>query len=371
MGWIIMLRLYPCGPWPYRHPGARRLRCPSTVPPSALKRLLLGLIFAPLLALLALAGWGWWWVGQPLALPAGTTAEQPLALSVAPGQHAKAVVRSLVNAGVDASPLAMAAWFRLSGKGGAIKAGEYEIQPGATPRSLLNQLVRGEQALRSVTFVEGWNIRQVLAALRASPDLTQDLEGLSAPQIAERIGVDAPALEGVFFPDTYRVPKKTPASSVLRQAAAAMNERLAQAWSQRSPDSALKTPQDALILASIIEKETGAAADRAMIGGVFNNRLRIGMRLQTDPTVIYGLGEAFNGNLRRVDLLTDTAYNTYTRAGLPPTPIAMPGWDSLLAAVRPAETRALYFVARGDGSSEFSESLDQHNGAVRRFQLQR
>jgi UPF0755 protein len=158
---------------------------------------------------------------------------------------------------------------------------------------------------------------------------------------------------------------------VLKQAAQAMEQRLAQAWEQRDPSTLLRSPDEALILASIIEKETGAEADRAMVGGVFNNRLRIGMRLQTDPTVIYGLGERFDGNLRKIDLQTDTPYNSYTRAGLPPTPISMPGWASLLAAVKPADTRALYFVARGDGSSQFSSTLDEHNAAVRKFQLQK
>lgn len=194
---------------------------------------------------------------------------------------------------------------------------------------------------------------------------------MTPEQIMAHLGLPGEHPEGRFFPDTYRVARNTPASAVLRQAAQAMERQLAQAWAQRHPDNPLKSPREALILASIIEKETGSGADRAMIAGVFANRLRIGMRLQTDPTIIYGLGASFDGNLRRIDLQTDGPYNTYTRAGLPPTPIALPGRASLMAAVQPASTRALYFVARGDGSSHFSETLSEHNDAVRRYILKR
>ncbi|AOW15560.1 aminodeoxychorismate lyase [Hydrogenophaga crassostreae] len=323
------------------------------------------------MALVALAAFGWWWVQQPLKGPAGVQIEAPLELAVPSGSSSRAVARAVADAGVAVSPMALYAWFRVSGRGTEIKAGFYEIQPGATPASLLDKLVRGEQALRSVTLLEGWNSRETFAAIRASKDLTQDLEGLSPEAIMALIGLPGRHPEGQFFPDTYRVVRNAPASSVLKQAAQAMQQRLAEAWAQKSPRSVLKSPEDALVLASIIEKETGAEVDRAMIGGVFNNRLRIGMRLQTDPTVIYGLGERFDGDLRRIDLQTDTPYNSYTRAGLPPTPISMPGWNSLLAAVQPAETQALYFVARGDGSSHFSGSLGEHNSAVRRYILNR
>lgn len=324
-----------------------------------------------MMVIVALAAFGWWWVQQPLKGAVSAGLETPLELTVVPGSSSRAVARAVAAAGVDVSPLALYAWFRASGRGADIKAGFYEIKPGSTPSSLLDQLVRGEQALRSVTLLEGWNSRETFAALRASKDLKQDLDGLNAEAIMALIGLPGRHPEGQFFPDTYRVVRNAPASSVLKQAAQAMQQRVAQAWAQRSARSVLKTPEEALILASIIEKETGAEVDRAMIGGVFNNRLRIGMRLQTDPTVIYGLGERFDGNLRRNDLLTDTPYNSYTRAGLPPTPISMPGWNSLLAAVQPAETPALYFVARGDGSSHFSGSLGEHNSAVRRYILNR
>lgn len=336
-----------------------------------MKRLISLLIVLPLMAVAGVAAVGWWWVQQPLPGVAGADIQAPLELAVVPGSSSRAVARAVAAAGVDVPPLALYAWFRASGRGADIKAGVYEIKPGATPISLLDQLVRGEQALRSVTLLEGWNSRETFAALRASKDLKPDLEGLSPEAIMALIGLPGRHPEGQFFPDTYRVVRNAPASSVLKQAAQAMQQRLAEAWGQRSARSVLKTPEEALILASIIEKETGTEADRALIGGVFNNRLRIGMRLQTDPAVIYGMGERFDGNLRRSDLLTDTPYNSYTRAGLPPTPISMPGWNSLLAAVQPADTPALYFVARGDGSSHFSGSLDEHNTAVRRYQLNR
>jgi UPF0755 protein len=333
------------------------------------KRLLFLLFWLPLLAIGLVAGAAWWWLHEPLLLPADASAQAPVELTVQPGSSARTVAQAVTSAGVDVPTVLLYAWFRASGKGRLIKAGVYEIKPGTTPRSLLDQLVRGEQALRSLTLVEGWNVREVLAAVRASPDLNQDLDGLGMADIMARIGYAGRHPEGRFFPDTYRMVKHATASSVLRQAAEAMDQRLAQAWAQRAPDSPLRSPEEALILASIVEKETGAEVDRSMVAGVFSNRLRIGMRLQTDPTVIYGLGERFDGNLRRVDLETDSPYNTYTRAGLPPTPIAMPGWNSLLAAVKPAATPAMYFVARGDGSSHFSRTLDEHNSAVRRYQI--
>ena len=329
-----------------------------------LKRLL---IVSLLLAMLA-AGATAWWLQRPL-VPTG--ASGPIELTVVPGAAPRRVAEALADAGAQTPAVLLFAWFRLSGQARDIKAGSYEFEPGTTPLSLLNKLVRGEQALRNVVLLEGWNIREVLQAVRSSPDLRQDLDGLSSAQIMKLIGLPGLHPEGRFFPDTYRVAKNAPASSVLRQAAQAMEQRLAQAWDQRSATTPLRSPEEALILASIVEKETGLESDRAQIAGVFSNRLRIGMRLQTDPTVIYGLGERFDGNLRRVDLQTDTPYNSYTRAGLPPTPIAMPGWNSLLAAVQPESTQAFYFVSRGDGSSQFSATLPEHNAAVRRFILQR
>jgi UPF0755 protein len=219
-----------------------------------------------------------------------------------------------------------------------------------------------------VTIVEGWNWRQVRQALAKAENLKPDSRALPDDALMAQLGRPGVAPEGRFYPDTYSYAKGSSDLAVLQRAMKAMDKHVQQAWALRQPDASLKSPEEALILASIVEKETGKGSDRQLISGVFNNRLRIGMRLQTDPTVIYGLGEAFDGNLRRVHLTSDTPWNTYTRAGLPPTPIAMPGKSALLAAVQPAKTPALYFVAKGDGSSHFSATLDEHNRAVNRYQ---
>ena len=301
-------------------------------------RLFLAAVFV---MVLGLGAGGYVWVNQPIQLPSASAD-----LSVEPGASARDVAAAVVEASVPVNPTLLYAWFRLSGQSRQIKAGSYELEQGISPRTLLRKLVNGEEALRSVTLVEGWTFRQVMEAL----------------------GLPGVAAEGRFFPDTYTYSKGSADLAVLKRAAHAMDKKLAWAWAQRAPQSPLKAPDEALVLASIVEKETGKGSDRPMVSSVFNNRLRIGMRLQTDPTVIYGLGEAFDGNLRKRDLLADTPWNTYTRAGLPPTPIAMPGKASLLAAVRPAESKALYFVARGDGTSAFSATLDEHNRAVNKYQ---
>lgn len=326
-------------------------------------RFLLRIFLLALLAAGAAAGAGWWWVHQPLALRAA-----PLDLSIEPGTLPKAVAQQVRDAGVNVDPDLLYAWFRLSGQGRQIKAGSYELEAGITPKRLLAKLARGEEALRAVTLVEGWNIRQVRAALARAEMLKPDTQGLSEEALMTRLERPGVHPEGRFFPDTYTYSKGSSDVAVLKRAMRAMDKRLAAAWSQRSPQAAVKTPEEALILASIIEKETGKAADRTLISAVFHNRLRVKMPLQTDPTVIYGMGEAFNGNLRKADLQADTPWNTYTRAGLPPTPIAMPGKASLLAAVQPAEGKYLYFVAKGDGTSHFSDSLDEHNRAVNKYQ---
>ena len=310
------------------------------------------------------------WLYRPLSL--NVTQGEVVDVTVPTGASARAVARELTRAGVETPEWWLHAWFRVSGSSRDIKAGSYEIAPGTTPLDMLQKLVNGEQAVRRITLVEGWNLRQVLEALQAGEHLRYDLPPAASPaDVARAVGLKAPHAEGRFFPDTYVYPKYATATSVLQQAAVAMEPRLQEAWAQRHADLPLRSPEDALILASIVEKETGLASDRAEISGVFINRLRIGMRLQTDPTVIYGLGELFDGRLRRRDLDTDTPYNTYTRAGLPPTPIALPGMASLIAAVQPAATQAMYFVARGDGSSQFSRTLDEHNAAVRRYILNR
>ena len=321
--------------------------------------------FLVLIALLVIGSGGaaFWWLHQPI-VPAG----EPLELAIEPGTTPRGVARDVVASGARVDARMLYAWFRLSGQDRAIKAGNYEILPGTTPRGLLQKLVRGEESLRAITLVEGWNWRQVRQALAREDQLKNELASLSDEALMAQLGRPGVHPEGRFFPDTYTFAKGSSDIALLRRAMHAMDKRLEAAWAQRAADSPLKSADEALILASIVEKETGKASDRAKIAGVFANRLRIGMLLQTDPTVIYGLGEKFDGNLRRRDLQTDTPWNTYTRAGLPPTPIAMPGKASLLAAVQPQATRALYFVARGDGTSQFSESLDEHNRAVNRYQ---
>ena len=289
-------------------------------------------------------------------------------LSIEPGTRPKEVAQAVRDAGAEVSPALLLWWFRLSGQSRLIKAGSYELETGITPRGLLAKLARGDQAQGAVSLIEGWNFRQFRAALAKEKDLRADSAGLSDEALMEKLGRPGIAPEGRFFPDTYTYGKGSSDLHLMERALRAMDRHLALAWNQRQEDTVLRSPEDALILASIVEKETGRGSDRPLISSVFHNRLRIGMPLQTDPTVIYGLGQAFDGNLRRADLRADTPWNTYTRNGLPPTPIAMPGKAALLAAVQPATSKALYFVARGDGSSQFSENLDDHNRAVNQFQ---
>ncbi len=308
-------------------------------------------------------GTGVWWINQALTLNAPV-----LDLSIEPGTTPRGVAQAAVEAGVQTSPLALYWWFRLSGQARQIKAGSYELEGVVTPRGLLAKLVRGDEALRAITLVEGWTFKQVRAALSKEELLRHDTKGLAPDLIMNSLGRPGLPAEGRFYPDTYTYTKGSSDLDVLKRALHAMDRHLQAVWQLRASDSPLKTPDDLLTLASIVEKETGRARDRAMVASVFSNRLRIGMPLQTDPTVIYGLGDQFDGNLRRRDLLADTPWNTYTRGGLPPTPIAMPGKAALLAAAQPAPSKALYFVARGDGSSQFSDSLDAHNRAVNKFQ---
>jgi UPF0755 protein len=320
------------------------------------------LVFCVATALMVAAAW--WWVRQPLALPAGVASVNVV---LPAGTSARDVAQALVSAGVGAPPSAFYWYFRVSGKSAGLKAGTYEIEQGDTPQKVLNKLFNGLQSLRSVTLVEGWNIRQLRAALAKAEFLKPDSQALSNEALMAKLGRPGAHPEGRFFPETYSYAKGSSDLVVLQAALRAMDKQLKAAWDARQTDTPLKSPEQALILASIIEKETGKPTDRPEIGGVFTNRLRIDMRLQTDPTVIYGLGEKFDGDIRKRDLQTDTPYNTYTRGGLPPTPIAMPGKASLLAAVQPAQTKALYFVARGDGSSQFSATLAEHNQAVNKY----
>ncbi len=328
-----------------------------------MRRLISRLFWLSLLAALLAGGAGVWWVLSPIPLKA------PLVdLSIEPGTRPKEVAQAVRDAGADVSPTLLLWWFRFSGQSRLIKAGSYELETGITPRALLSKLARGDQAQGAVSLIEGWTFRQFRAALAKEKDLRPDSAGLSDEALMEKLGRPGVPAEGRFFPDTYTYGKGSSDLHLMERALRAMDRHLAQAWAQRAADTVLHSPEDALTLASIVEKETGRGSDRPLISAVFHNRLRIGMPLQTDPTVIYGLGAAFDGNLRRADLRADTPWNTYTRTGLPPTPIAMPGKAALLAAVQPASSKALYFVARGDGSSHFSENLDDHNRAVNKFQ---
>jgi UPF0755 protein len=303
------------------------------------------------------------WLNRPLAL-AGETAEY----SVEPGKTSREIADGWVRAGVQTSPFLLYQWFRWSGRARQIRAGSYEISAGTTPIRLLDKMVRGDETLATVRFTEGWTFRQIRAELARAEGLKPTIAAMSDADVMTALGAAGISPEGRFHPDTYTYSKGSTDVALLKRAYRAMAKRLADAWQERDPATPLQSPDEALTLASIVEKETGVAADRGRVAGVLVNRLRIGMPLQTDPTVIYGLGAAFDGNLRKRDLLTDGPYNSYTRAGLPPTPIAVPGRASLLAAVRPEQTKALYFVSRGDGSSEFSETLADHNRAVNRYQ---
>lgn len=250
-----------------------------------------------------------------------------------------------------------------------VKAGRYVFQQGVTPIQLLEKIVAGEVEEFTLTIVEGWNFRQMLAAIHQHPEIQKRLDGLSDNEIMQALSLPDVHPEGQFMPDTYHFTEGMTDVQFLRRAWQAMQDYLNAQWPERDEDLPLKSPYEALTLASIVEKETGLAEERPAIAGVFIRRLKKGMKLQTDPTVIYGMGENFDGNIRRKDLRQDTPYNTYTRFGLPPTPIALPGKEAIFASLHPADGNSLYFVARGDGSHQFSETLEEHNRAVRRYQL--
>ncbi|MEY4419786.1 MAG: endolytic transglycosylase MltG [Pseudomonadota bacterium] len=305
------------------------------------------------------------WVSRPLPMVSEVTD-----VSIEPQTSVRGIAKAVVAAGVDVNPNLLFAFFRLSGQSRSLRAGSYEISKGESALDLLRKLSRGEESLKAVSLIDGWTFRQFRAALAKAEGLKHDAQGLSDDELMAKLGMPGVAPEGRFFPDTYTYGKGTSELRVMERAAKAMKQQLAAIWKQRNADIQLKTPDDALILASIVEKETGRESDRTTISRVFHNRLAIGMPLQTDPTVIYGMFDAFDGNLRRADLRNDHPWNTYTRKGLPPTPIAMPGRNALKAAVQPAASNALYFVAKGDGTSYFSATLDEHNAAVNRYQRQ-
>ncbi len=325
--------------------------------------LLLGVLMALTLALLAAGAAGLWWWQHPLALRSS-----PIDVSIEAGSTPREVAKAWVDAGVDTSPWLLYQAFRLSGQARQIKAGGYEFSQGQSAQDLLRMMVRGDARLSTVRLIDGWTFARFRAELAQAEGLRPTTAGWPDGQLMAELGMPGVSPEGQFFPDTYSYAKGSSDLQVMRRALQAMQKQLEAAWAIRRADLTLRSPQEALILASIVEKETGAEADRSQIAGVFHNRLRIRMPLQTDPSVIYGMGERFDGNLRKADLKTDTPYNTYTRAGLPPTPISMPGKAALRAATHPADTKALYFVARGDGSSAFSATLAEHNRAVNQYQ---
>lgn len=316
------------------------------------------------LALLALGGYAAWYVATPVSV-----ARLPAEVEIPAGSRFRSAAQRLEAAGISVGRFQFEVLARVLGRDQDIKAGSYELLAAPTPLELLDKLTRGDVTQAELRLIEGWNFRQLRAAVEAQPVLKPDTAGLTDAQVMERLGAPGVHPEGQFFPDTYLFSKGTSDLHVLERARKAMQRHLEREWAVRDAAVPLKSSYEALILASIVEKETGHAADRELVAGALVNRLRIGMLLQVDPTVIYGLGAAFDGNLKRIHLQTDGPYNTYTRAGLPPTPIAAPGLASLRAALHPAKTDALYYVAKGDGRSQFSRNLEEHNRAVRKYQL--
>jgi UPF0755 protein len=330
----------------------------------SVRRTLLALLAIAVLVIAAGALYVRHWLAQPLAI-----GDEPAIVEVQPGQTLTAVARELAARGLLAHPQLLALYGRFIGADSRMHAGEFSIKPGTSPRDLLQALVSGAVVQHSVTVVEGWTFHELRKALAAVPTLEHTTAGKPDDAVMRVLGEDGKHPEGLFFPDTYLFGKGTRDIDVLRQSRERMRKELAAAWASRHEDLPLENDYQALILASIIERETGHPDERARIAGVFVERLRRGMRLQTDPTIIYGLGEKFDGNLRRTDLERDGPYNTYTRAGLPPTPIALPGAASLRAAMQPDEQGELFFVATGagDGRHAFSKTLAEHEAAVRRY----
>jgi UPF0755 protein len=331
-----------------------------------LARLLRWLVAILLLAALAAGGVAWWYLGRPLALP-----ESPYDFKVPAGATLASVARDFAQAGVIEHPAPLVALARWRGVDRSIKAGSYQIEAGITLPDLLAKLTQGDVTQTSLTVVEGTTFAELKAALRVNPNVTRAVVDLPDAELLAALGIEATHPEGQFFPDTYFFAVGSSDTAVLRRAHRLLKDRLDTSWAKRAPNLPLRSPYEALILASIVEKETGRPADRPLVASVFVNRLRNGMRLQTDPTVIYGMGSSFDGNLKKRDLEADTPYNTYTREGLPPTPIALVSQASIEAVLNPPSTNYLYFVSRGDGSSEFSASLAEHNRAVAKYQLKR
>lgn len=312
-----------------------------------------------ILAALALA----WWAHRPLAWSGA-----PVEYTIAPGTSAPAIARAVGATGAPISPILFYLLARASGTAAHLQAGTYVLIPGTTPWQVLRKMEHGDVVQIELVIPEGWTFHQMRAAIAADPDLTHIVNTLSDSELMQAIGAPESSPEGLFCPNTYRFARGTTDLQIYQRAYRMLQKELALAWKNRAPDLPLASPYEALTLASIVEKETGQPADRPQVAAVFMNRLKRGMMLQTDPSVIYGMGDKFDGNLHKRDLLTDTPYNTYTHTGLPPTPIALPGAAALAATLNPPATDALYFVARGDGTSQFSENLASHNRAVARYQ---
>lgn len=329
-----------------------------------LLRLFAVLLLLGVIATGALAWWGHRWLQTPIA-----TLTTPTVIEVRKGASLRTVASSLNDQNLLDQPEIWTAWARITKRAHSLKAGEYQLSPGLTPSGLLDQLNSGEVLLHSITFIEGSTFADMRKALAQSPSIVSEYGGRSPEDVMRALGQPDLHPEGQFFPDTYRFPRNTTDIELLGIAFRRMQQELKTAWDSRAKDLPLAGPYEALILASIVEKETALDSERPQIAGVFVERLKRGMRLQTDPTVIYGMMASYDGNIRRADLLRDTPYNTYTRAGLPPTPIALPGLDSIRAAVQPQISGALFFVAtgNGDGSHYFSRTLAEHNAAVKRY----
>lgn len=322
------------------------------------------LIALLLLGLLAAAGYAAWYATTPVPV-----ATLPAVFEVPAGSSLRAAVRRMQDSGIAVRPLQFELLARALRRELEIKAGYYEVAAPVTPLQLLGKLARGEVMQAELQLIEGWTFRQLRSVLDANAMLRHETSNLDDAELLKRVGASEAHPEGLFFPDTYVFARGSSDLALLKHAYRVMQARLAHEWAERAANLPYRTPYEALIMASIVEKETGRAQERDQISGVLVNRLRIRMALQADPTVIYGLGERFDGNLKKVHLKTDGPYNTYTRPGLPPTPIALPGQASLRAALRPAQIDAFYYVSRGDGTSQFSRTLREHNRAVARYQL--
>ncbi len=334
--------------------------------PTRLLRFLSFLFLIALMGSILFFAWTYSLVTTSVKLPA-----TPYEFSIESGSSLRSIASQLADAEVLPNAWSFILLAHVTGYNASLKAGSYELVENLSPLQLLEYLVQGNVKRHQVTFIEGWTFSQFRQALDEHPAIRHDSVGLSDLEILRLIEANEPSAEGIFFPDTYFFLKNNSDVAILKRAYRAMQQHLETAWLSRQQSLPFKNQYEGLILASIVEKETGMESERSQIAGVFVNRLRQSMKLQTDPTVIYGMGNKFDGNLRKVDLQTDHPYNTYTRFGLPPTPIAMPGLASIRATFNPASTDALYFVAKGDGTSHFSATLAEHNRAVQKYQKNR